>query len=66
MPTTCPTCRQRIATDRALPHANDTDDGAANLWASYILGLLAKYPGSFCALVVSKAAMALADKEGGV
>tara|TARA_Y100000310_G_scaffold34469_1_gene32633 strand:+ start:155 stop:349 length:195 start_codon:yes stop_codon:yes gene_type:complete len=50
--TTCPTCRQRIATDRALPHANDTDDGAARLWASYILGLIAKYPLEFKAKVV--------------
>ena len=60
MPATCPTCRQRIDNDRALPHANGTDDSAARLWASYMMALLAKYPLEFKTRVVGFVAKALA------
>ena len=60
VPATCPTCRQRIDNDRALPHANGTDDSAARLWASYMMALLAKYPPEFKARVVGFVAKALA------
>ena len=60
VPATCPTCRQRIDNDRALPHANGTDEGAARLWASYMMALLAKYPPEFKARVVGFVAKAVA------
>ena len=59
----CPTCEQSVK-PRVEINPDMVDDGAAGLWASYILYLLSKYPSEFKARVVGKVARAIGDAEG--